>query len=197
MIIQPAQPLHADDACNLIYSSGSTAFDYIFNAQHGPEVRVFLRHLFRTPKTMFSHKHHIVCLDKSKVVATLGSFTKISHKKTFLANALRIFKQYGCKGILKGMKFEHELVKPPKDDCLYLCHIAVSPSHQGNGIASKLIDYISAQARDWGLIKLSLDVAQNNHKALSLYLSQGFKIISVQNSYNRILDNHIYMEKAL
>ncbi len=197
MIIQSAQPIHADAACSLIYNSGPTAFEYIFNASHGPEVIVFLRHLFRTQKTMFSHKHHLVCLDNNKVVATLGSFSKDSHKKTLLANASRIFIQYGWKGIVKGLRFEHDLVRPPRRDCLYLCHIAVQDAYQGNGIAGRLIQHMAIQAKQMGFNKLSLDVAQSNQKALNLYLSQGFKIISVQSSYNAILDNHIYMEKPL
>jgi GNAT superfamily N-acetyltransferase len=197
MTIQPAQSIHAHAACELIYQSGPVAFEYIFNRKHGPEVKVFLRHLFRTKKTMFSHQHHLVCIDKHNVVATLGSFSKSSHKQTFFANFYSIYMHYGLKGILKGMKFEKQLVRPPKDDCLYLCHIAVAPDAQGRGIASKLISYMSVKAKETGFSKLSLDVAQKNHQALNLYLSHGFKIISIQNSYNDILDNHIYMEKIL
>lgn len=197
MTIQPAQAIHAPSACELIYQSGPAAFEYIFNQNQGPEVKVFLRHLFRSKKSMFSHAHHLVCLDKDHVVATLGSFSKKSHKKTFAANAWRIFRQYGWQGIIKGMKFEHDLVKPPKEDCLYLCHIAVDPSYQGRGIASKLIHHMALQGKEMGFNKLSLDVAQGNQRALNLYLSHGFKIISIQNSYTQALDNHIYMEKTL
>ncbi|MFY0640510.1 MAG: GNAT family N-acetyltransferase [Bermanella sp.] len=197
MIIKPAQPIHAQTACELIYQSGPVAFDFIFNKQHGPDIKVFLRHLFRTRRSMFSHKHHLVCLDKDEVVGTLGSFSLKSHKQTLLANACAIFRQYGCKGVMKGIRFERELVKPPKEDCLYLCHIAVEPSFQSKGIAGKLINQAALKAKELGLNKLSLDVAQKNQRALNLYLSQGFKIISIQNSYNSTLDNHIYMEKLL
>lgn len=197
MIIKPAQPIHAQQACELIYQSGPVAFDFIFNQQHGPDSRVFLRHLFRTRRSMFSHRHHLVCLNQDEVIGTLGSFSHKSLKQTFIANAYAIFRQYGCKGIIKGLKFERELVKPPKHDCLYLCHIAVDPSFQSKGIASKLIHQAALQAKEFGLGKLSLDVAQKNQRALNLYLSHGFKIMSIQNSYNSILDNHIYMEKKL
>lgn len=197
MIIKPAQPIHAQGACELIHQSGPAAFDFIFNKQHGPDNKVFLRHLFRTRRSMFSHRHHLVCLDKDNVIGTLGRFSSKSHKQTFLANAYAIFRQYGCQGIMKGLKFERELVKPPKEDCLYLCNLAVDPNYQSKGIASKLIHQAALQAKELGLSKLSLDVTQKNQKALNLYLSHGFKIICIQNSYNLKLDNHIYMEKHL
>jgi ribosomal protein S18 acetylase RimI-like enzyme len=197
MTIKPAQPIHAQRACELIYQSGPIAFEYIFNQSHGPDINVFLRHLFRTSKSMFSHQHHLVCIDKNHVIATLGSFSKKSYKKTFLANVFEIFRQYGWRSIIKGLKFESELVKSPEEGCLYLCHIAVDKAFQGKGIASKLIIQMTSQAKASGFKKLSLDVAQSNQRALNLYLSHGFKIISIQNSYNNILDNHIYMEKII
>lgn len=197
MTIQPAQPLHANNASELIYQSGPTAFNYIFSHQHGPDIKVFIRHLFRTEKSMFSHKHHLVCLDKGNVVGTIGSFSKRSHNTTLVANACAIFRQYGWRCVVKGLKFERELVKPPKADCLYLCHIAVKPSYQGQGIAGNLIRQMAIQAKALGFNKLSLDVAQTNQRALNVYLSHGFKIINIINSYNDILDNHIYMEKTL
>lgn len=197
MTIQPAQPIHANSASELIYQSGPTAFNYIFSKQHGPDAKVFIRYLFRTEKSMFSHKHHLVCIDKNNVVGTIGSFSKRSHKGTLIANVCAIFRQYGWRSILKGLKFERELVKTPKADCLYLCHIAVEPSYQGKGIAGKLIRQMAMQAKALGFNKLSLGVAQKNQHALNVYLSHGFKIINIINSYNDILDNHIYMEKTL
>ncbi len=197
MIIQAAQNIHAEATCELIYQSGPVSFDYIFNQKHGPEVRVFLRHLFRTRKTMFSHKHHLVCLDKDQVIASIGRFSLKSHHQTFWTNACSIFLHYGWRSIVRGIRFEKHLVKPPKKDCLYLCHIAVTPEYRGKGIASRMIQHLKDEAKDNGLRALSLDVAQNNQTALNVYLSLGFKIVSIQESYNDILDNHIYMEMPL
>lgn len=196
-MIEPAQPQHADLACELIYQSGPAAFSHVFNQQHGPDVKVFLRHLFRTPKSMFSHTHHFVYLESEQVVATIGSFSKKTHRDTFAANAMYIFRHYGWRAILKGLKFENRLVKPPQNGCLYLCHIAVSQDKQGHGIATKLVQHMESIARKTHYQKLSLDVAQNNQRALNLYLALGFKIRKINQSYNYALDNHIYMEKLL
>lgn len=197
MSIVSAQAKHANLACELIYQSGPDAFNHVFNQQHGPEVKTFLRHLFRTRKSMFSHIHHRVYLDSEHVIATIGSFSKQSHGRTFFANAIYIFRHYGFRGILKGLKFEHRLVKAPKQGCLYLCHIAVAQQKQGQGIARQLIQYMESKAKQSHFQKLSLDVAQGNQQALNLYLSLGFNIIKVNTSYNRKLDTHIYMEKQL
>lgn len=197
MIIQPAQSTHAHRACELIYESGPAAFSYIFCNSHGPDANTFLRHLFRTKYTMFSHVHHLVCIDKNDVIGTLGSFSRKSHNQTFLHNAINIFSKYGMRGIWKGLKFEKYLVKPPQKNCLYLCHIAVHKSQRGKGIATRLIKHMESHAKEADFKKLSLDVAQSNQNALNLYLSLGFRIISVNESYSNKLDNHIYMEKRL
>lgn len=197
MMIQPAQSTHAHRACELLYESGPAAFSYIFCHSHGPEVKTFLRHLFRTKHTMFSHVNHLVCIDKNDVIATIGFFSRKSHNRTFIHNAINIFSQYGVRGIWKGLTFERHLVKPPKNDCLYLCHIAVHESQRGKGIATRLIKHMEKHAKQANYKKLSLDVAQNNHRAINLYLSLGFRIISLNESYTDKLDNHIYMEKAV
>ncbi len=197
MSIQPANPQHAQPASALIRQSGPAAFDYIFDAAHGPENLCFLRHEFRNPGTMFSYKHHCVYLVNNQVVATLAMFDKTSHAKTFCANALAIFVNYGWRAIVKGLKFEWKLVKAPKKGCLYIGHIAVDQQHQGKGIAHQLIQYASEQAIERGFSTLSLDVAADNQRARALYLSLGFKELVAHKSYHANLDDHVYMEKPL
>jgi len=197
MSIQPATPQHAQSASVLIHQSGPAAFDYIFDSRHGPDIQCFLRHEYRNPGTMFSFKHHFVYLENDQVVGTLAMFDKSSHNKTFLANALAIFQNYGWRSIVKGLKFELKLVMAPKKGCLYISHIAVDNEHQGKGIARQLIQYASEQAVKQGYNRLSLDVAAKNQRAKSLYLGLDFKVLTTHTSYHARLDDHIYMEKAL
>ncbi len=197
MNIQPAKQQHAGQASKLIRQSGPAAFDYIFDDAHGPDNLCFLRHEFRTPSTMFSHKFHWVYIENEQVLGTIAIFNKASHNKTFLANALAIFQNYGWRSICKGLKFELKLVKAPKKACLYIGHIAVDKDHQGKGIARQLIEFATQQAKEQGYAKLSLDVAAANQRALSLYLGLGFKKLATHASYHERLDDHIYMEKAL
>ena len=197
MSIQPATPQHAQPASVLIRQSGPATFDYIFDANHGPDNLCFLRHEFRNPGTMFSYRHHFVYLENDQVVGTLAMFDKSSHNKTFLANALAIFQNYGWRSIVKGLKFELKLVMAPKKGCLYISHIAVDDRYQGKGIARQLIQYATEQGIKQGYSRLSLDVAAKNQRAKGLYLGLDFKVLTTHTSYHARLDDHIYMEKAL
>jgi ribosomal protein S18 acetylase RimI-like enzyme len=197
ILIIPAEPRHAEKACQLIHQSGPISFDYIFSAKHGPDVKRFINQAFQTERTMFSHRHHYVYQKNNQAVATLGLFTKTQHDKTFLDNAKWIWKHYGTRSILKGLAFELRLVKAPKKNCLYLCHIAVSPDDRGKGIAQQLINFAVQKAKELNIHTLSLDVTQDNNHALNLYLQLGFTKSKTNKSYNKLLDTHIYMEKLI
>lgn len=181
----------------LILSSGPVTFEYIFSTRHGPAIGDFLKAEFAQNQTMFSHRHHHVYERDGDVIASIGSFDASSHSGTFLGNARAIFGSYGIRGILKGLLFELRLVKAPRKGCLYLCHIAVLEDCRGQGIAAQMINFMMAKGREEGYRSLSLDVAEQNTKALRLYQQMGFKVLNRNKSYNSVLDNHLYMELDL
>ena len=197
MKIIQSEPKHAQQADKLIYQSGPVAFDYIFNRTHGPDVKIFLKNAFTSKQTMFSHQHHYIAMEQGQVLATLGIFERKQHDRTFFQNAKWIWCHYGIRSIAKGLIFELKLVKPPKHNCLYLCHIAVTEKQRGKGIASELISFTESLAIKKGIKKLSLDVVKSNTGARKLYERMGFKIINYRPSYNDTLDDSFYMEKTL
>lgn len=186
----------------LILSSGPVAFEHIFSREHGPYIGDFLQREFADSRTMFSHRHHHVFeikgdMSDGQLVGSIGSFDTRSHNSTFRGDARAIFTHYGWRGIVKGLLFELRLVKAPRKDCLYLCHIAVRPDCRGQGIAAKMINFMMVKAREGGYRCLSLDVAEQNTNALRLYQQMGFKVLVRSKSYNAVLDNHLYMELDL
>lgn len=197
MSIRKAESRDASQIAPLILSSGPVAFEYIFSRSHGPEVINFLNAEFARNRTMFSHRHHFVYDLGSEVMASIGSFDAASHGATFLGNAKAIFRHYGVRGILKGLIFELRLVKAPRKACLYLCHIAVRADSRGKGIAAQMINFMMKKGREGGYRYLSLDVAEKNTNAFRLYQKMGFKVIQRNMSYNKVLDNHLYMELDL
>jgi ribosomal protein S18 acetylase RimI-like enzyme len=197
MTIRKARSEDSAQAAPLVFASGPVTFEHIFSRQHGPYIVDFLSKEFADTRTMFSHVHHNVYELDGEVVGSIGSFDVPSHSSTFLGNARAIFISYGWRGILKGLIFELRLVKAPRKGCLYLCHIAVRENCRGKGIAAKMINYMAAQAREGGYQSLSLDVAEQNANALRLYQQMGFKVLARNRSYNKVLDNHLYMEMAL
>lgn len=66
-----------------------------------------------------------------------------------------------------------------KDDAGYIDFLAVDPEYRGQGVATKLIDYVAENA---GISSLSLDVVGDNGNAIRLYRRLGFKTTEVQSS---------------
>jgi ribosomal-protein-alanine N-acetyltransferase len=53
--------------------------------------------------------------------------------------------------------------------------LAIHPDFQGQGLGKSLLNYLLAEAENKGLKRATLEVAENNLKALSLYQKFGFQ----------------------
>ena len=73
-----------------------------------------------------------------------------------------------------------------QDNLVFLADLAVSPSMQGHGVGTKLINYCITTARIEKYTALVLDVETHNQKALNLYKRLGFHI-SNQHDYWKTL----------
>jgi ribosomal protein S18 acetylase RimI-like enzyme len=56
--------------------------------------------------------------------------------------------------------------------------LAVHPGHQGQGIATALIRFVEARAKQLGCSELALDTSENSHSLTSFYKRLGFEIVS-------------------
>ena len=199
--IRAARPEDAKDVAPLIYSSGPRAFEFIFSNGKKQACLGFLQDCFSRKSSMFSYEHHHVVEDQGQVVAIIGAFTKSSMGKTQLSTGMQIFRYLGFwggfKSLLRGLKFESKIVKPPLSGCYYICHVGVRSDHQGLGIGEKMVAFIESVAHEKGIRKLSLDVSVINPRAQKLYERLGFSVIETNKSYDNLLDDHRYMEVTL
>ena len=58
--------------------------------------------------------------------------------------------------------------------------VSVVPTHRGRGVGRILLAAVEARARELGCCKLTLEVLDQNHRALRTYLAAGFKRYSLQ-----------------
>jgi len=58
--------------------------------------------------------------------------------------------------------------------------VAVVPTHRGRGVGRGLLAAVEAKARELGCCKLTLEVLDQNNRALRTYVSAGFKRYSLQ-----------------
>lgn len=79
-----------------------------------------------------------------------------------------------------------------------LADVAVAPEHRGRGLGGRLVEHATARARARGARSLFLEVRASNARALSLYRSRGFHVISVRKGYySRPREDALVMLKSL
>lgn len=87
-----------------------------------------------------------------------------------------------------------------KDEVMVIHLLMVRHSMSGKGIASSLIKYAAALAREDNCKALRLDTGSQNIPAVSLYEKNGFEIIaSAPKKVGNVIahKNHLYLEKIL
>jgi GNAT superfamily N-acetyltransferase len=58
--------------------------------------------------------------------------------------------------------------------------VSIVPTHRGRGIGRRLLAAVEARARELGCCKLTLEVLDQNHRALRTYTAAGFVRYSLQ-----------------
>ncbi len=193
--IRPALPKDVEGAVPLIYSSGPKAWSFVFQeGTTGPFD--FLRNAFVKRGNTISYSNHFVATKGDMVVGSLIVYKQPVFLLLTVGTAFRILSTYGTRAfkvIGRGLKVE-AMIQPPKSDCLYLGHIAVSESERKKGIAKEIMRY--AVSANPASKKISLDVSVENESAISLYKSLGFQVVvtrSLPGSPGIVPDHH-YME---
>lgn len=182
---RPAAPEDVDAAVPLIYSSGPTAFDYVFATRDGDEAQAFLRHCFIDGAGEFGWRNHWVGVADGQVVAVGAGYGANTKWPFTLAAARQIMGHYGARrglgAMARGLRVE-SVIRPPDGDMHYLAHLAVAPELRGHGIGRALIDQLIGTARDAGRSRVTLDVAVSNPRAEALYRRTGFKVVGERKS---------------
>ncbi|WP_074545339.1 N-acetyltransferase [Dyella sp. AtDHG13] len=201
---RPAAADDADVAVPLIYSSGPTAFDYVFTTRDGGDAQAFLRHCFIDGAGEFGWRNHWVGVVDGRVVAVGAGFGADTKWPFTLAAARQIVGHYGMRRALgviaRGLRVE-SVIRPPDGDMHYLAHLGVLPELRGQGVGRELIDQLIGLARDAGRRRVALDVAVSNPRAEALYRRTGFKVVGerksrLANERGRVPD-HRRMERVI
>lgn len=58
--------------------------------------------------------------------------------------------------------------------------LAVVPGLRGSGVGRRLLDAVEAKARTLGCCKVTLEVLENNHRAMKVYTAAGFSQATYQ-----------------
>ena len=71
--------------------------------------------------------------------------------------------------------------------------LAVLPEHRGHGVGRRLLEAVERKAQELDCCKITLEVAENNHKARQIYQAAGF----AQTVYAPEAGGALFMSKPL
>ena len=142
-----------------------------------------LKNLVENDNTVFSHKNILVFKKDSHLINGILLFynPKLIDKQrendaySRVLSCIELLKLWVKSIILKSINDKSEM------DGLYIQNISVDALARGEGIGTKLMNFVTEFALQNGHSSLWLDVAYNNPKAKKLYEKEGFVEVSKHN----------------
>ena len=195
-VIRKAEISDANVVSSLILEAGIRFLPLIF----GPQVKLILGRLIKTPGTVFYIDNvYVLEIDEGKVVGVMVAYPGYIIKKRSLKTALVLFETMAMELIKRIRIFRLvESKNRVSRDEFYVSNIAIDGRHRKKGYGSRLLKYAEELAREQGLSKLSLDVENTNSKAIEFYKRLGYRGTKVKRIYIRgNLFTFVRMQKLL
>ena len=186
------------DAVPLIYSSGPAAFDYVFKIGGTRDAQAFLRYAYQQGGGEFGWRAHRVAERGGQVTAAGAAFDGRSVMRFTIAGALQILRFYGpvhAWGVMvRGLRVE-AIIRPPRAEEYYLCHLGVREEMRGHGIGAGFMRHLLEGLDPKRHRCAALDVAVTNPRAQLLYERLGFEVDALrssklQNQCSRVADHY-------
>lgn len=174
-----------DDAVPLIYSSGPSAFDYVFDSGGPRNAQAFLRFAYLQGGGEFGWRNHRVAEIGGRVAAAGAAFDGRVVLRFTLESALQILRFYGpiyAGGVMiRGLRTE-SVIRPPRAEEYYLGHIGVRQELRGQGVGASFVRYLLLGQDASRHRCAALDVAVTNPRARLLYERLGFVVEALRAS---------------
>jgi ribosomal protein S18 acetylase RimI-like enzyme len=200
LTFRAATPMDVADAVPLIYSSGPSAFDFVFDVGKPLDAQGFLRFAYLKRGGEFGWQAHRVAEFAGRVAAVGAAFDGRAVLRFTIAGALQILRFYGpihAWGVMiRGLRTE-TIIQPPQAHEYYLCHVGVQEDLRGQGIGARFLRHL-LEGLDANRHRCAaLDVAATNPRAQLLYERLGFAVKTLrasklENRRGRV-DNHYRM----
>ena len=72
-----------------------------------------------------------------------------------------------------------------------ILNIGINPNNQRKGYGSLLLGYLYKELKNRLIEEIFLEVRETNQSAISFYLDQGFKEISIRKNYYKLNSNEL------
>lgn len=183
MQIIAATPLMKGNIAQLMYSAGPELYDFIYKTS-SHRAQDFIQFEFESGNGFCGYRNVTVAMIDGKAVATGCFYDGKSYPTLTLGTLKNMFHFYGALKIwptLLRAKHITSVMQKPKNSEIYLSNFGVEPAMRSHGIGMAMLEQKITEARLKQYRLFSLDVAENNPRAQSLYERLGLKPTSFKN----------------
>lgn len=189
--IRRARPEDSLAAADLIITTGENIFGYLFFRDRARTLDL-VRHLFEMEGNELSHTHAYLAEIDGRISGIISFLTRREMRKTNRAMAGAIVAQMGLLSALMRLpRYIHfdQLTEAVDGSGYYIEHLATTKAFRRRGVATHLLSFCEAHARERGLGRLALDVDVDNAPAMRLYERFGFR--PARRTMTRVLGKRI------
>lgn len=181
MIIRGACQHDAPLLAKLIYASGPQLIESVFGFNQHHNAQNFLLSAANHENGQYGFANHFVALENEQVLASVCPWhTELSASfgQATLQSVVQYFGlEYSLEVVARSQIIKH-FISPPLSHEWCIGHFAVFPQYRRQGVATRLLQFMTELAQNSGKTTLSLHVAADNHSAIQFYQQQGFSLHS-------------------
>ena len=173
--IRTARPDDRGPIAELMYSSGTDIYDYLYKER----VVDFLRYELASGVGFAGHPNVTVAVLEGEVVGTGCFFDRERYDALLRGSGKNIFGFFGplgAPGVLWRSRHVGSVMRAPEPGELYLSNFGVATSLRSHGIGTRMIEAKAEDARRKGYRTLGLDVSTANPRGQALYTRLGFVV---------------------
>ncbi|WP_439135380.1 GNAT family N-acetyltransferase [Pseudomaricurvus sp.] len=175
--VRKAKPDDKGAIAELIYSSGTDVYDYLY----GDKALEYLRYEFASGQGLAGYRNVTVAVAEDEEVVGAGCFYGADRYPELIegsvANMTAFFGEENVMPVLLRSSHAGSVMKPPREGEVYLSNFGVSPSVRSQGVGSQMIQSALARAKAEGFRVFGLDVSTENPRGQALYERLGLKVV--------------------
>jgi ribosomal protein S18 acetylase RimI-like enzyme len=204
MIIRGACQHDAPHLATLIYASGPVLIESVFGFNQQHNAQDFLLSAASHEFGQYGFANHFIAVENEQVLGSVCAWhTELSASfgQATLHSVVQYFGlEHSLEVVARSQVIKH-FISPPLNHEWCIGHFAVFPQYRRQGVATRLLQFMTELAENSGKTTLSLHVAAENHSAIQFYQQQGFSLHSTSELTNEMQNLgfvvHKHMQKKL
>lgn len=187
MQIRQGNAHDANELSRLVLASATELLPLLFPPVNGLMVEDYLTFSLAKADGQYGYQNHWVVEDKGELIACVSAWHTDLPRTFHQASLSSLVDFYGPEQVASILVRNQRLqscILPLQPEQWCVGHLAVTPSHQCRGIATRLLEFMQQQGLQHNKTHMCLDVVASNYRAINLYARLGYTPVELSTQSN-------------